>query len=271
MPGKIPMLNRRLAPTRQRTTGLALLLVAGTCGSSSAGEQPAADEENPAELPAADVSPLLYGLDFDGADDYVEIADFRYDGTYPITIEAIVLPHSDKKGTVFADYERSGIGLHLRDRRFMFNVFDSGLPTVAGSTRYRVAAADEQADFETVDHIAGVFDGAAVQLFVNGKPQQRWAMLTGRVKPSGLPFWFGANPGPGGRLQEPFHGRIDAVRLSRGVAYETEFTPPRRFEKTEGTLILLNLEEGTGETVKDESGNGYDGTIHGANWVRLVP
>ena len=35
--------------------------------------------------------------------------------------------------------------------------------------------------------------------------------------------------------------------------------------------ILLNLEEGTGETVKDESGNGHDGTIHGAEWVRLVP
>lgn len=262
---------RRLTPTRPGTVGLALLLAAGACGLSSAGEKPAGDEENPAATPAAEASPLLYGLDFDGADDYVEIADFRYDGTYPITIEAIVLPHSDQKGTVFADYERSGVGLHLRDGRFMFNVFDAGTPTVARSPGYRVAAADEQADFETVDHIAGVFDGTTVQLFLNGKLQRRTGRLSGKVKPSGLPFWFGANPGTGGRLQEPFEGRIDAVRLSRGVAYVTDFTPPRRFEKTDETLILLNLEEGTGETVTDESGNGYDGTIHGANWVRLGP
>ena len=263
------MLDRRLTPTRLRTAGLALLLVAGTSALSSVGEKPACGEENPA-APAAEEA-LLYGLDFDGNEDHVEIAEFRYDGTYPITIEAIVLPHSDQKGTVFADFERSGVGLHLREGRFMFNVYDAGVPTVANSTRYRVAVADEQADFETVDHIAGVFDGETVQLFVNGKPQRRMAMLSGEVKPSGLRFWFGANPGPDGRLQEPFHGRIDAVRLTTGVRYEQEFTPPRRFEKTEETLILLNLEEGTGETVKDESGNGHDGTIHGAQWVRLVP
>ena len=265
------MLDQRLTPTKRKTAGLVLLLAAGACGYSSAGKEPARGKENPAAPAAAEGEPLLYGLDFDGHDDYVEIDTFRYDGTYPITIEALVRPHSDQKGTVFADYERSGVGLHLREGRFMFNVFDAGVPTAADSARYRVGVADEKADFETVDHLAGVFDGSSVRLFVNGKLQQRSGKLVGAVKPSGLPFWFGANPGPGGRLQEPFHGRIDAVRLTRGVRYAREFTPPRRFEKTEGTLILLNLEEGTGATVKDESGNGYDGTIHGANWVRLVP
>ena len=129
------MLDRPLTPTKRKTAGLVLLLAAGACGYSSAGKEPARGKENPVAPAAAEGEPLLYGLDFDGHDDYVEIDAFRDDGTYPITIEALVRPHSDQKGTV----------------------------------------------------------------------------------------------------------------------------------------ILLNLEEGTGATVKDESGNGYDGTIHGANWVRLVP
>lgn len=259
------MLNRHIPLANLGTACLVLLLLSGTCGSLSADE----GASNTAAA-NAETKPLTFGLDFDGKDDFVEISGFRYDGTYPTTIEAIVLPHSDQKGTVFADYERSGVGLHLRDGRFMFNVFDAGVPTVAGSNRYRVAGANKKADFESPVHLAGVFDGSEVRLYVNGKLQQQSGKLLGKELPSGQPFWFGANPGPGGRLQEPFHGRIDAVRLSKGILYERDFTSPKRFEKSDATLILLNAEEGEGETLKDESGNGHDGTVHGAKWVRLA-
>src|SRR5688572_5508508 len=54
-----------------------------------------------------------WGLEFDGVDDRVVIDKFRYDGTYPVTMEAVVLPTKYIKGSVFDDFESAGIGLHL--------------------------------------------------------------------------------------------------------------------------------------------------------------
>jgi len=212
---------------------------------------------------SAEPSPAgrLYGLEFDGQDDYVKVASFLYDGSYPITIEAIAVPRSDKKGSVFVDFEAAGIGLHLREARWMFNVSDDG--------KYRVAAANAKSDFKKADHLAGVFDGKRVMLYVNGVLQKKVDVVAGPVKPSALPLLVGANPAPGGGIQECFHGRIDAVRLSKGVLYSKDFKPPRSFEKGDSTLILLNFEEGEGDKAADESGNGYHATIHGAKWVRL--
>ena len=58
---------------------------------------------------AAGASTGLYGLEFDGTDDSLEIDRFRYDGTYPITIEAIALPRSPRLGCLFDDYEGAGV------------------------------------------------------------------------------------------------------------------------------------------------------------------
>jgi hypothetical protein len=189
------------------------------------------------------------------------VKNFRYTDGGPVTLEAVAAPYSYQKGSVFVDFEQAGIGLHLRDERWMFNVHN-------GSS-YRVAVASRTAPLNSPVHLAGVFDGKLVRLFVNGEPQPQTALLGGKVKPSDLPFFVGANPGPNGAVQEPFHGRIDAVRLSKGALYTDPFTPPASLAKAPETLILLSFEEGQGDVAKDESGNGYDGKIVGANWVRF--
>jgi hypothetical protein len=226
----------------------------------------AGKEAQPAPSPAA--ASGEWGLDFDGVDDRVVIDKFRYDGSFPITMEAVVLPTKDVKGSVFVDFELAGIGLHLYggekgDRRWKLNVRDE--------LNYRVASADEKAELGRAVHLAGVFDGKTVSLFVNGKPQARTGMLQGKFVPSGLPFYVGSNPRPDGGFHECFAGQIDAVRLSRGVRYEKPFQPPQKFEKDDNTLVLLNFEEGQGEKAADESGNGYHGTVVGAKWLRIEP
>jgi hypothetical protein len=210
---------------------------------------------------AAGASTGLYGLEFDGTDDSLEIDRFRYDGTYPITIEAIALPRSPRLGCIFDDYEGAGVGLYIEHGRWHFSVSDNGA--------YRVAAADEKADVGSASHLAGVFDGKTVSLFVNGKRQKQTGQVTGKVKPSGLPFLVGANPYPGRVIQQCFHGRIDAVRLSRGVLYESDFAPPKTFPRLDSTLILLNLDKSEGDKATDESGLGHHGSIRGATWTRL--
>src|SRR4029077_18743749 len=106
-------------------------------------------------------------------------------------------------------------------------------------------------------------------LFVDGKLQRGMATLQSKFKPSGLPFLVGSNPTPDGGYQEGFHGRIDAVRFSRGVRYTKDFDPPAQLAKDEQTLVLLDLDEGEGATAHDSSGNAYDGIIHGAKWVKV--
>jgi hypothetical protein len=209
-----------------------------------------------------------WGLEFDGVDDGVVIDKFRYDGTYPITLEAVVTPTKYIKGMVFDDFEQAGIGLHLYagetgDRRWKFNVRDM--------MSYRVASSDAIAELNRTVHLAGVFDGRRVSLFINGKPQARTALLQSQFVPSGLPFCVGTNPRPDGTFNEYFAGRIDALRLSRVVRYQKPFTPPQKFEKDADTLILLNLEEGKDDMATDESGNAYHGKITGAKWVRIEP
>src|SRR5204863_2197000 len=140
------------------------------------------------------------GLEFDGGDDRVIVEKFRYDGSFPITMEAIAAPYSDKKGSVIDDFEAAGVGLHLFQGKWMFNVRDQ--------QNYRVAAAAETAILERPAHLAGVFDGKDVTLFVDGKLQKRMDKLQSKFKPSGLPFLVGSNPTPDGGYQEGFHGRI---------------------------------------------------------------
>lgn len=205
-----------------------------------------------------------FGLEFDGDDDRVVVDKYRYDGSYAVTLEAIALTHSDKKGSVFVDFHASGIGLHLSDGKWTFNVRDQ--------TNYRVAGADVAAVFDKPYHLAGVFDGRQALLYVNGRLQVRRDKLITEIKPSGLPFFVGSNPlADGVGYQEGFHGRIDAVRLSRGVRYVKDFDPPQWFDKDVDTLVLLNLEEGHGKTAADSSGHGYHGTIYGATWKKLEP
>lgn len=68
-----------------------------------------------------------------------------------------------------------------------------------------------------------------------------------------------------------FSGWFDEVRISKSARYKNEFEPERRFESDSDTLALYHFEEGSGDILKDASGNGHDGTIVGAKWVTPSP
>ena len=101
-------------------------------------------------------------------------------------------------------------------------------------------------------HLAGVYDGQSVTLFVNGK-------LVGQKAGSGqrginkLPLYIGADPDTSGRPTRAFRCSIDEVRLSSRAVYASEFTPARRLDPTDSTHLLLHLDRNLGPFVLDRS------------------
>lgn len=68
-----------------------------------------------------------------------------------------------------------------------------------------------------------------------------------------------------------FDGRIDEVRLSSIVRYDSDFTPATSLSADADTIALYTFDEGTGTTAADSSSNGFDGDIQEATWVSECP
>ena len=60
---------------------------------------------------------------------------------------------------------------------------------------------------------------------------------------------------------------MDEVRFSKIARYTKDFTPAKRFEPDEHTMALYHFDSGSGNILKDSSGNYHDGKIIGAKWV----
>jgi len=111
-------------------------------------------------------------------------------------------------------------------------------------------------------HLAAVSRKGTIQLFVDGKP-----MKAGQ-------FPENVKSGLGERiisLGDKFVGAIRQVKISKTAQYENLFEPPQQFSSDANTVALYKFDEGTGSVLKDSSGNGHDGKIEGAKWVRESP
>ena len=110
-------------------------------------------------------------------------------------------------------------------------------------------------------HVAGVWDGRQMRIYVNGvfngksMPLDRLPMTTKRLELGG----------PSGNW---FEGRIREVRISTIARYDQDFTPTARFDPDEHTVVLYHCDEGRGDVLHDCSGHGHHAKIVGATWVK---
>jgi hypothetical protein len=122
------------------------------------------------------------------------------------------------------------------------------------------------------DHVAATWDGNVMRLFVNGT---RVGSLIGNpegeqpVIPVGS-FQLGFDETKTLKLKHGFLGTIDQVRITEGIRYEKDFTPPPTFNLEKGTVGLYRFEEGHGDILKDSSGHEHHGKIIGAKWVTAI-
>ena len=195
------------------------------------------------------------------ADGHVFIPELRYKGIHPITLEAWVRP-KDLSGDrdVIGNPQNGGVFLALNKGRGGFGLHDG--------SGYRAVTSNKPVGAGRLIHIAGVFDGSYLKLFLDGILQEDRLTVSGQHKESTMPLTIGANPGPNNSVSNFFDGVIDEVRVSKVARYSEDFEPASRFETDADTIALYHFDEGKGEIVYDASGNGHHGLVRGATWVK---
>ncbi|MCR9245788.1 MAG: metallophosphoesterase [bacterium] len=146
---------------------------------------------------------------------------------------------------VLAKTQRSEFALFCSDGRPDFSVHLAG--------RYASASGEEgMLKPGQWHHLAGVFDGQELRLYVDGKLTAKGAGQGKRTRNS-LPLFVGADPDGGGRPTSFFDGKVDDVRISKVVRYTRDFEPPRQHEPDADTVLLLPLDADFGPWGIDRS------------------
>ncbi|MCA9080881.1 MAG: hypothetical protein KDA58_10000 [Planctomycetaceae bacterium] len=128
-------------------------------------------------------------------------------------------------------------------------------------------------------HLAGVWSGAAWQLFVNGRPQQSTSKigpgqtsaayaLTAQTRELVIGGYHNTSPT---NPETYFQGVVHSLRVSGTRRYIRTFRPSPVLTPDADTIACYDFSTGQGDVLKDISGHGHDGTIHGAIWVTPVP
>jgi hypothetical protein len=156
-------------------------------------------------------------LDFDGADDYVDVGSFSVPGN-ALTITAWIqaqelanCPSTDCRIVAKAT------GTAEEAHYFMLSTIDSGgTPRLrfriktGGVTATLVATSGELPEDQWL-HAAAVYDGSEMRLYLDAVPVGSAAESGSLSVDDGIPVWIGGSPG--GASERPWDGLLDEVRI----------------------------------------------------------
>jgi len=217
-----------------------------------------------ATMPEPAVPAREMAFDFDGVDDCLAVphAELQLpDGPFSVECWFDADRYAGRTGLVNKT-ENSEFGFFLNEGHPAFYLH------VAGAY-VSLEAPDYGLETGWWHHIAAVYDGAEARLYVDGDLVASRAAAGPRTQRS-VPLLIGADTDGAGRGVSFFDGRIDEVRVSTGARYSGErFEPVRRHEPDEATVLLLHLDERTGDWTYDSSGGGRHPVLRGR--PRSVP
>lgn len=168
----------------------------------------------------------------------------------PFTVEAIVRA-DDWKGRrpIVAKTQSSEFGLGANDGKLHFHV---RLGRAYVSATAPIAALPTGKDI----HVAGVYDGNEVRLYVDGTLVATKAG-SGERATNALPLFVGADPDKNGKPESTFMGAIDEVRISTVARYSgPKFDATQRHEPDAQTALLLHCDVDVSAWTPDASGKG---------------
>ena len=178
----------------------------------------------------------------------------------PLTLEGWVRARSLAGRRPFVTKtEGSEYGIFINDGRASFEVFLDGKYVKAEMPPDASLKADHW------HHLAGVWDGTHVRLFVDGKPVATVAG-SGKRKTNRLPLFVGADPNSAGKPVDQLTGEVDEVRLSTVARYADPFRPQRFFSPDNHTALLLHLDQDVGPFTRDASSAAGHGLLVGGAW-----
>jgi hypothetical protein len=179
----------------------------------------------------------------------------------PFTLEAWIYPTSATESrAVVAKTQNSEYALFLHEGRATFDVHLEG--------RYVSPQTESAITLNRWTHLAGVYDGQQVRLYVDGKLNKSLAG-SGQRTTNELPLFIGADPDQFGNPNREFAGMIDEVRLSSVARYGDAFEPAQRFERDGQTLLLMHMDKSYGPYLLSDSRG--EQTILKLGKSRLVP
>lgn len=116
-------------------------------------------------------------------------------------------------------------------------------------------------------HIAGVYAGGTMSLFINGEQDPQTVYLPGGAFQGQAPVYIC------GTTDLPFHGGIDEVRLSDVARYSGTFArPTAEFSPDSHTMLLMHMNEGSGTFTDNIGLLGGDGTLDASSgWGEGAP
>ena len=130
---------------------------------------------------------------------------------------------------------------------------------VEGGSGFRVVNGTTVVPLNTWTHLAGVWDGTALRVYINGVLNGTTTSVTGQFNNTTHPVRVGAS-----LTSEAFTGRIDEVRIWSTARSQTEIQTYMNNclqSNWAGLIAAYSFEEGSGLSVADRTGNGHDGTL----------
>jgi hypothetical protein len=222
-------------------------------------------------------------LDFDGANDYVNLGNGINSVIDPInkfTAEAWVLPSSTVSPTfdaIVGNYNTSTGGMQflLRQSGNKYEFFVD-----AGSGFVGVGSAAATVSLSVWQHVAGTWDGSMLKLYLNGVLSATNTAIGTSFITHPNPVWIGGQS----LNSEYFQGGLDEVRLWTRALCQGEIQNNMNGEiptTASGLLANYHFNQGmaaqpnpTVTTLTDASGNAYTGTLTNmaltgttSNWI----
>ena len=169
----------------------------------------------------------------------------------PFTLEAWVKSTSNEGSQgIVAKTQSSEYALFAHQGRPSFDVHLNG--------NYVIARAESELLLNQWVHVAGVYDGQQVVLYVDGQ-EVAANPGTGVRTENQLPLWIAADPDGKGVATRPFVGWVDEVRLSTGARYAGPFQPAQKHSPDSDTLLLFHMDQTIGPFWIDHSSRGVLG------------
>jgi 3',5'-cyclic AMP phosphodiesterase CpdA len=190
----------------------------------------------------------------------------------PFTVEAWVNPAEATAGAIVANMRIGGCALDVAEAP-RFSVQTDPQPADARKVGIIKPAVSVQAKQKLPSgewsHLAGVFDGAKITLFVNGRVAGS-APVAGARFNSDKSLFIGARPNPAWNVHNFSYpvgfwkGAVDEVRVSQGARYTADFVPKTKLDQDASTVVVLANDQHFGPFVPVSGRSEFQAKIKGA-------